>query len=61
MSASEDRGRIAKQANLRHEELVRIVKDLKERGYSNSDIAYIMRRNENVVRILLERFQDKGE
>lgn len=53
MSSSEERGRLAKDHNLKHQQQVELAKTLKEKGYSNSAIANIMRTSENVVRVLL--------
>lgn len=54
MSTSEDRGRIAKEHALDHEQLIELAKLLRERGYSNSAIANIMRISESTVRVFFE-------
>lgn len=58
MSDSSERGRIAKDVKLSHEQQHKLVHDLKDKGYSNAAIAHIMRLNESTVRILLK---PKGE
>lgn len=50
MSTSDERGRVAKEHNLTHEEQVKMAKDLKEKGKSNADIAFIMRLPESIIR-----------
>jgi len=53
MSISTERGRIAKDVKLTHAQQVELAKTLKEKGYSNTGIAHIMRTSPSVVRILL--------
>lgn len=50
MSAGKDRGRVAKDRQMAHEKQVKMAKELKEKGKSNADIAYIMRLPESIVR-----------
>lgn len=54
MSISEERGRIAEDAQLTHQEQIELVKILKSKGYSNAAMAHIMRVSESTIRILLE-------
>ena len=54
MSTSEERGRIARQVALSHEDQVSLAKDLKDRGYGNAAIAHILRIPENSVRVILK-------
>lgn len=53
MTDSDERGRIGKDVKLSHEEQHKLLHILKNKGYSNSSIAYIMRLNKRIVRILL--------
>lgn len=53
MNTSEERGRLAKNVTLTHEKQVELAKTLKDKGYSNSAIAHIMRLSESTVRNLL--------
>jgi len=53
MSVSDERGRVAKDKLLSHEQQVEMAKILKDKGHSNASIALIMRLSENTVRVLL--------
>jgi hypothetical protein len=55
---SDDRGRIGKDVKLTYKKQVNLAHQLKDRGYSVSSIAHIMRTNKIIVRILLTA---KGE
>lgn len=54
MSKSDERGRIAKDHKLAHEKQVKLAGDLKDKGYSNSAIAHILRLPESIVRTWLK-------
>lgn len=53
MAIHTEHGRLAKDVDLTYAQQVELVKTLKAKGYSNAGIAYIMRINESLVRILL--------
>lgn len=48
------KGRLSKDHKLTHEQHVQLVKDLKDKGYSNSAIANIARLSESIVRTWLK-------
>jgi len=57
MKISEERGRLAENVKLTHQQQVELAQTLKHKGYSNSAIAHIMRINESTVRILISKPQ----
>lgn len=61
MSTSEERGRLAADVELTHQQQIELAQTLNDRGYSNFAIAHIMRIDESTVRSLVVSAQETIE